>query len=65
MPLNSIILETDSPYFVPSGVQRDVSLPGDVAYVAAKVAELKGVTIESVLAANLKSVEHVYKIRPQ
>ena len=65
MPVKNIILETDSPYFPPRGVQRDISLPGDVAYVAAKVAELKGVTVESVLAANLKSVEHVYKIRPQ
>ena len=50
---------------MPSGIKRDVSLPGDVAYVAAKVVELKGVTVECVLAANMESVAHVYNIRPE
>ena len=64
VPLHSLLLETDAPYFVPSGLQRQVALPGDVAHVACQVAALKGLAIEEVLAANLASVEHVYGVRP-
>ena len=64
VPLHSLLLETDAPYFVPSGLQRQVALPGDVAHVACQVAALKGLAVEEVLAANLVSVEHVYGVRP-
>ena len=64
VPLHSVLLETDAPYFVPSGLQRQVALPGDVAHVACQVAALKGLAVEEVLAANLASVEHVYGVRP-
>ena len=49
---------------MPRTLQREVSLPGDVAHVAAQVAELKGVTVQEVLRANLASVQHVYRVKP-
>ena len=61
--MQSILLETDAPYFLPSGVQRQVALPGDVAHVACQVAALKGLAVEEVLAANLASVQQVYGVR--
>lgn len=64
MPLDLLLLETDAPYFVPRTLQRKVSLPGDVVHVAAQVAELKGVTVQEVLRANLASVQHVYGVKP-
>ena len=64
VPMQSILLETDSPYFMPSGLKRQVALPGDVAHVACQVAALKGLAVEEVLAANLASVKEVYGVRP-
>lgn len=63
VPLAKLILETDAPYFPPRGAARQVALPGDVAHVAARVAAIKGVTMEEVLESNLKSVEVVYGLK--
>ena len=63
VPLAQLLLETDAPYFPPRGAARQVALPGDVAHVAAAVAAVKGVSMEEVLAANLRSVRAVYGIR--
>lgn len=65
VPMQSILLETDAPYFLPSasGLKRKVALPGDVAHVACQVAALKGLAVEEVLAANLASVKEVYGVR--
>lgn len=67
IPLNKILLETDSPYFVPrqlSGSSRsiDFSHPGLIIHAAAQVAKLKNVTIEDVVNAHKRSLFDVYNI---
>jgi len=68
IPLDRMLLETDAPYFLPVGVdsnqyQYSFSQPGHLVHVAAKVAELKGLAVEKVLAANRRNVTEIYGIR--
>jgi len=68
LPLNRILLETDAPYFLPVGVDSNVypfsfSQPGHVIHVAAKVAQIKRIPLEEVLAANRRNVTEVYGIK--
>ena len=69
IPLNRILLETDSPYFVPRQLSEsertiDFSHPGLIIHAAAQVAKLKKVTIETVIKAHKRSLFDVYKIPP-
>jgi TatD DNase family protein len=48
VPLDSIVLETDSPYLVPKGVKDRRNAPANVPIVAAALADLRGVTIDQV-----------------
>ena len=46
LPLNRLVLETDTPYFLPSGVSTEsyrhtFSQPGHVVHVAAQVGNLR------------------------
>ena len=54
IPLDRILLETDSPYFYPH--------PGHINRIAADIARVKKVRISDVSRANLKNVAEVYKI---
>ena len=59
-----IILETDAPYFVPAIAQpkySNCSFPSQVVYVAAKVAELKNMTLPMVLEQNVINSQKIYK----
>ena len=59
-----IILETDAPYFVPAIAQPkypNCSFPSQVVYVAAKVAELKEMTLPMVLEQNVINSQKIYK----
>ncbi|XP_050412536.2 uncharacterized protein LOC126827308 [Patella vulgata] len=52
IPLNRLLLETDSPYFVPRNLNKDehkVSLPGFAIVVAEEVARYQDITVEQVL----------------
>lgn len=66
IPLDRLLLETDAPYFLPCqspGLTKNhPALPGHVVHVAAKVAALKGVTLETVLQSNLEGVAEVYNV---
>ena len=62
--IDRILLETDAPYFLPSGARKNsmnCSFPGHVIYVAAKIAELKKVTLSEILRKNLTNSQKIYK----
>ena len=67
IPLHRLLLETDAPPLLPAGVDRHLyqspmSQPGRLIHVAAKVAQLKNVSVREVLAANWRSVTEIYGI---
>ena len=63
LSLDSLVLETDAPYMVPQKARKykeNVSFPGQVIHVAAKVAEIKKVSLEKVLQTNLDNCKQIY-----
>jgi TatD DNase family protein len=62
IPLNRILLETDSPFFVPKDFPYNIKVahPGFVFATAESVARLKNVTVNEVLDFNRKNIKKVY-----
>ena len=60
LPLEKIVLETDSPYLspVPNRGKRNSSL--NLPYVVEKIAELKEITPEQVMQVTYANAEQVY-----
>jgi TatD DNase family protein len=48
IPIENILIETDSPYLAPVPNRGKLNEPANVRYVAEKIAELKGISIEKV-----------------
>lgn len=62
LPLEHIVLETDCPYMAPEpmrGKRNDSSL---LVYVAEKIAELKGVSVDEVIKITTKNAEKLYHL---
>jgi TatD DNase family protein len=48
VPLDRLLIETDAPYLAPAPMRGKINSPAYVPYVAAKLAELRGVTPETI-----------------
>jgi TatD DNase family protein len=48
VPLDRLLIETDSPYLAPVPFRGKTNEPSFVAHVAARIAELRGITVEEV-----------------
>ena len=48
IPIENILIETDSPYLAPVPNRGKLNEPANVIYVAEKIAELKGLSVEKV-----------------
>jgi TatD DNase family protein len=48
VPLDRILIETDSPYLAPSPYRGKTNTPAYVPYVAAELARVKGVSVEEI-----------------
>jgi len=48
IPLESIVLETDSPYLAPEPNRGKTNESSNIPYIAQKIADIKGVSIEEV-----------------
>lgn len=62
VPLERILMETDCPYMAPTpfrGKRNDSTL---IAYTAAKVAEIRGITIETVLETTRRNAETLFRM---
>ena len=60
VPLDRCLIETDSPYLAPMPHRGKVNQPAWVAHVAAKVAELKGLSLEAVADATSRNFERLF-----
>ncbi len=63
IPLDFLLVETDSPYLTPEPFRGKKNDPSMVEYTAAKVAEIKGISLEKVAAATKANAMRFYGIR--
>jgi TatD DNase family protein len=55
IPLDRILIETDSPYLAPVPNRGKLNEPANVVYVAQKIAEIKNISIEEVAETTTKN----------
>ena len=61
-PMERIVLETDCPYLTPVPFRGKRNDPIKVKYVAEKIAEIKGISIEEVAAQTMKNGKELFRI---
>ncbi len=62
IPLDRILLETDAPYLAPTPLRGTRNESANVPLIAAKLAELKGHTIEEVAEATTRNARKLFAI---
>lgn len=62
VPIERILLETDSPYLAPEPNRGKRNSSLNIPYIAQKIAEIKGMTYEEVVTATEKNARQVYHI---
>lgn len=61
VPLDRVLIETDAPYLAPVPYRGKTNEPGYVPWVAAKVAELRGASIDAVSARSAENFVRLFK----
>ncbi|GAA0492029.1 MULTISPECIES: TatD family hydrolase [Pigmentiphaga] len=61
IPLDRILIETDSPYLAPVPHRGKLNDPSKVIHVAEKIADLRGITVEAVAEASTKNFFNLFK----
>ena len=62
IPLDKILIETDSPYLAPEPLRGKRNSPEYVRFVAEKIAEIKGETFETVARVTKENAMKLFKI---
>lgn len=62
VPLDMLLIETDSPYLTPVPHRGKRNYPGYVRYVAEKLAEIKGISFEEVAQRTLENGRKLFDI---
>jgi TatD DNase family protein len=62
LPLESIVLETDSPDMPPVWIGQGRNAPGEVPRIAAELALLRGMTVEDIAAATTRNARDCLKL---
>ncbi len=60
VPLDRMLIETDSPYLAPVPYRGKVNNPSYVPYVAQQIATLKGIPVEAVAEATTRTFEALF-----
>lgn len=61
VPMDRLLIETDSPYLAPVPYRGKTNNPSYVPYVARQLAELKGVPVEAIAEATSANFERLFK----
>jgi len=64
VPLERCLIETDSPYLAPMPHRGKTNHPALVAFVAARLAEIKGLPVADVARATSANFEHLFGLPP-
>ena len=62
IPMNRILLETDCPYLAPEPYRGKRNQSSYIHYVAQKLAEIKNISKEEVLAQTMRNAKEFYRI---
>lgn len=62
VPMDRILIETDSPYLAPEPHRGETNISLFVKYVAMKIAEVKGVSLEVVATATANNAKRIFQI---
>ncbi|HXC63487.1 MAG TPA: TatD family hydrolase [bacterium] len=62
MPLERLVLETDGPWLAPQAWRGKRNEPAYMVSVAAQLAQIKGVDLETVAAATTANATRLYKL---
>ncbi|MDD3410691.1 MAG: TatD family hydrolase [Eubacteriales bacterium] len=62
VPLDRVLVETDSPYLAPTPMRGQRNEPGYVRFVAQKLAELRGLTPDELIAHTTENTERLFRI---
>ena len=65
IPLESIVLETDSPYLSPEPHRGERNCSANIPLIAAAIAEIKGVNIDQVYDVTEKNAMKLYRMQAQ
>ena len=63
VPIEYILIETDSPYLSPEPLRGRRNDPRNVKYMAKKIAEVKKITLEEVASVTYKNAKDVFNIK--
>lgn len=61
-PMDHILIETDAPYLTPEPHRGTRNHSGHLQYIAAKIGEIKGVTMEEMAAITLENGRRLFRI---
>ena len=61
IPLEKLLLETDSPYLTPTPYRGQENEPAYVKYVAQEIADLKGISVQEVDMQTTKNADELFK----
>ncbi len=62
IPLEKILIETDSPYLSPEPLRGTRNDSRNVKYIAQKIADIKGITLEEVAKATYNNAKKIFEI---
>ena len=62
MPLDRILIETDSPYLSPEPLRGTRNDSRNVKYIAQKIAEVKGISTEEVARITYENAKKIFNI---
>lgn len=62
VPLDRILIETDSPYLSPEPLRGRRNDPRNVKYIAQKIAEVKDISLEEVAKVTYQNAEEIFNI---
>lgn len=61
MPLDRLLIETDSPYLAPMPYRGKTNNPSYVPFVAKQIAEVRGISVEEVAEATSVNFDRLFK----